>query len=422
MKRWLLIGLGTVLVVAAGGAAGVYLKIHREAEDIRGSSTEEFVPTEIATTVEEEPVRRGRRIPGVVWPSYGLQLERLRVVGFKHRPPYRVLWRFGARNLVEFPPAIGYGRLYFANNSGVFYAVNAKTGKRAWRFRSGRCVASTPAIHDHVVFMTFLNRPPCNRGSKLRGLTGEVVAFSAGFGKIRWRKRIGPSESPPLVANGRVYVGDWTGRVYALDEKTGRTVWTYRTKNRVKSGVTLSGNRLYVGSYDHHVYALNARTGRLLWKTEAKDRLFGRATFYSTPAAAYGRVYVGGTDGKVYSFGATSGEIRWTRSTGGFVYSSPAVWNRTVYVGSYSGRFYALDAATGDVKWRFRGNGRISGSPTVMNGVVYFATLRERTYALNARTGKVLWTFPDGKYTPIVADRERVYLVGHARVYGLVEK
>jgi outer membrane protein assembly factor BamB len=83
---------------------------------------------------------------------------------------------------------------------------------------------------------------------------------------------------------------------------------------------------------------------------------------------------------------------------------------------------YALDAATGDVRWRFRANGPISGSPTVINGVVYFATLKERTYALNARTGKVLWTFPDGKYTPVVADPERVYLVGHARVYGLVEK
>lgn len=419
MKRWLLIGLGAVLVVAAGGAAGLYLKIHREAQDIRGSSTEEFVPTELPTTVEAS---KPREIAGVVWPFYGFQPERLRVVGFDHRPPYRVIWRFGARNLVEFPPVIAYERLYFANNSGRFYAVNVNTGKRAWKFDSGRCVAASPAVNDHVVFMTFLNRPPCNRGAKLEGLTGEVIAFSAGFGKIRWRKRIGPSESSPLVANGRVYLGDWTGRVYALDEKTGKTVWTYRTRNRVKSGVTLSGNRLYVGSYDHHVYALNARTGKLIWRTEAQERLFGRATFYSTPAAAYGRVYVGGTDGKVYSFGAASGKIRWTHSTGGFVYSSPAVWNRTVYAGSYSGRFYALDAATGDVKWRFNANGRISGSPTVMNGVVYFATLKERTYALDARTGKVLWTFPDGKYTPVVADEERVYLVGHARVYGLVEK
>ena len=55
----------------------------------------------------------------------------------------------------------------------------------------------------------------------------------------------------------------------------------------------------------------------------------------------------------------------------------------------------------------------------MIDGVVYFATLKERTYALDARNGKVLWTFEDGKYTPVVADPDRLYLVGLARVYAL---
>ena len=58
----------------------------------------------------------------------------------------------------------------------------------------------------------------------------------------------------------------------------------------------------------------------------------------------------------------------------------------------------------------------------MLNGVVYFSTFDEVTYALDARTGKQLWTFSDGKYGGVVADRERLYLVGHARLYGLVER
>ena len=54
-------------------------------------------------------------------------------------------------------------------------------------------------------------------------------------------------------------------------------------------------------------------------------------------------------------------------------------------------------------------------------GRVYFATLAGTTYALDARTGARLWTFPDGKYSPVVADANRLYLVGNARVYGLDE-
>jgi outer membrane protein assembly factor BamB len=58
----------------------------------------------------------------------------------------------------------------------------------------------------------------------------------------------------------------------------------------------------------------------------------------------------------------------------------------------------------------------------VIGNLVYFATLKGRTYALNAATGKQVWTFPDGKYSPVVADRERLYLVGYAKLYGLVPK
>ena len=60
--------------------------------------------------------------------------------------------------------------------------------------------------------------------------------------------------------------------------------------------------------------------------------------------------------------------------------------------------------------------------------VVYFATLHEkhlkngRTYALDARTGKELWTFPDGKYTPVVAVRGKLFLIGYGVVYGMVPK
>ena len=53
---------------------------------------------------------------------------------------------------------------------------------------------------------------------------------------------------------------------------------------------------------------------------------------------------------------------------------------------------------------------------------VDFSTFDEVTYALDARSGRRLWTFRDGKYGGVVADVERLYLVGHARMYGLVER
>ena len=418
MKRWLA-ALVALMLIAGGVVAGYVVYKRQEAADVRGSSTEEFVTTEAEVPQPPPPAKESL---GVAWPINGYDPERHRVGPYELKPPFRRVWTFRARQLLEFPPVLGYGRLYFTNNSGVMFAVNAKTGKRAWKKPVGRCVAASPAVGEHTVFQAFMNRPPCNSKAKPGRLEGEVIAFATGFGTIRWRTRIGPTESSPLLADGLVYVGDWRGRVYALDEKTGRVRWTFQGKGRIKGAVAKSGNRLFVGTYDGYLYAIRASTGKVIWRTRSQDRFGGRGQFYSTPAVAYGRVYIGSTDGKVYSYGAASGKLRWSQGTGGYVYGSPAVWRKTVYVGSYSDRFYALDAATGDVKWRFKANGDISGSATVLNGVVYFSTFDELTYALDARTGAQLWTFPDGKYAGVVADAERLYLVGHARVYGMVER
>jgi outer membrane protein assembly factor BamB len=414
MRRRLLIAVALVVLALIGAGVAYYLRVKHESRDIRGSSTVEFVSTQAAPPAPKEP--------GVAWPTYGYDPERLRFLnGSTLAPPFRRVWTFRARNLVEFPPAVAYGRLYVANNAGTLFAVGARNGRAAWRYDSHRCVAASPAVDSHVVYEAFMNRPPCNR-SPSPSLTGDVVAFAVGTGRVLWRRTIGPSESSPLVVAGVVYVGDWDGRVWALDARTGRTRWVTKLPGQVKGGVAASGRRLFVGDYSGHVSALSARSGRVLWSAKAQPRFGSTGTFYATPAVAYGRVYVGATDGKMYSFGATTGKLRWSTSTGGYVYSSAAVWRDRVFAGSYSHTFYCFDAATGAVRWRFRANGPISGSPTVIAGRVYFATLARRTYALDARTGALVWSFPDGKYSPVVADAHHVYLVGYARIYALVER
>jgi outer membrane protein assembly factor BamB len=409
-----LAALAAVLLLAGGAIIAYALIREHQSRDVRGSSTVEFVTTDVP---EPEPVAK----PDIPWPMFAYDERRLHISPYRHRPPYVGLWRFRAKTLLEFPPAIGHGRVFFANSAGTLFAVNARTGKRAWRYRARRCVAASPGIRGGTVYMTFLNRPPCNRKQK-KGLTGELVALAAGNGKVRWRKEIGPSESSPLLWRGLLYVGDWRGVVYCYVARTGRLKWTFRTRDDIKGALAIASNRLYVGSYDHRVYALHAVTGKLIWRAKAQQRLGPRGRFYSTPAVAYGRVYIGATDGKVYSFGAATGKLRWSHNTGDFVYGSPAVHDERVYVGSYNGRFYAFDAATGDTKWQFKANGPISGSATVIDGIVYFATLKGRTYGLNARTGRRVWVWPDGKYSPVVADSARIYLVGHARLYALAER
>ena len=132
----------------------------------------------------------------------------------------------------------------------------------------------------------------------------------------------------------------------------------------------------------------------------------------------------------------SSGRLLWASNAGSYVYSAPAIWRKTVYVGSYDGYFYAFDAATGARRWRTRIGASIHGAPTVLDGLVYFSTCGtcgqrgsrgaafgpRATYALDARTGRRVWRFFAGHYSPVVADREHVYVAGSTRVYALEER
>jgi outer membrane protein assembly factor BamB len=416
MRRAALI-VAAALVVVAAAAGGYVLYVKHSGRDISGSSTVEYNPTAVPPPPVAAPKKAHRA--GIVWPTFGYDNQRLRNAPMKLRPPFRVKWIAGGGSLLEFPPAIAYGRLFVANGAGTLLALDARTGRRAWSYRTGRCVAASPAVSRFAggtVYQTFLNKHPCNAS----GITnGEVVALAAGTGRVRWRRMIGPSESSPLVAGSRVYVGDWLGNIYALDASTGRTVWVFHAGGKVKGAIAMSGGKLYVGAYDGHVYALDADTGKLLWRASGDPRLFGTGTFYSTPSVAYDRVFIGSTDDKVYSFGASSGLRRWSHSTGGYVYASPAVAGQRVFVGSYDHDFYAFDAATGAEIWSFHANGPISGSATVLDGLVYFSTLSGRTYALAAATGRRVWSFPAGEYSPVVADSRDLYLLGAGKIYAL---
>jgi outer membrane protein assembly factor BamB len=127
----------------------------------------------------------------------------------------------------------------------------------------------------------------------------------------------------------------------------------------------------------------------------------------------------------VYSFGTRTGALGWATGTGAYVYASASVADTpglgpTLYVGSYDGNLYAFDARSGAVRWRHRAGGRISGSSTVIGNIVYFSDLGSKTTTgVNATTGHTVFSFPDGAFTPVIADYHSIYLDGYGVLYQL---
>jgi len=440
--RRLLIAL-VALVVLAGGAASALWYYHQKTpvHNKRGSSTIEFVTT--APAVKKRPQKLIETVP---WPLYGYDAARTHdPIQFKLRPPYRKIWTLRAGNIVEFPPVVGYGLVFVNQFRGRFFAVNAATGKRQWRKHFLHCAAASPAIGKDIVYQAYMQPYPCNRFPRTqRGFIAAILFRSKKRGilfhrgKVLWRFQTGAVESSPLLVNGTLYFGSWDHHLYALDVRERshpRLRWRVDLGSEVNSSPAYANGMVYVGTDGGNLYALDARTGRVRWRSSSfSGFLHGREYFYATPTLAYGRVYIGNTDGTLYAFGARTGHLLWARHAGSYVYTAAAVWRREVIIGTYDGNLVAYNAATGDELWRHAAPAAIHGAPTVLDGLVYFSTCSgcgshgsrhaksgpRGTYAVDARNGRLVWTFPDGQYSPVVADSERMYLVGRTHVYGFV--
>jgi outer membrane protein assembly factor BamB len=351
----------------------------------------------------------------VNWPMFGFNRARTRYLPVKGvKPPFRKLWRFTDRPLLEFPPIYVGGRLYFVNNSGFAYALEADTGRELWKRRVGRLNASSPAYSRHRLFIVNL-------------VPGHIVKLDAKTGKTIWKKPLpGRAESSPIVVGRSVYFGCEDGNLYALSTGNGNIRWATPLGGPIKSAPAYYGGRLYVGDYGGYMNAVDAKSGRLIWQSGSLGPGFGASgQFYSTPAVAYGRVYSGNNDGRVYSFDISDGTLAWSYSTGGYAYSGPAVANTrhsppTVFIGSFDGNVYALDAKDGDLRWSRSAGGQVVGSLTAVGDIVYVAEFTSKTTSgFMMRSGKRVFRYPKGTYTPVISDGRRIYLTGYSSITAL---
>jgi outer membrane protein assembly factor BamB len=404
-RRLILAMVASAVILLAGGAILAYELLKRPA-DVHNAD----VPFE-----PQKPKQPPKKAKTANWPVFGLNRARTRYLPAKGvKPPFRKLWRYTGRPLMEFPPIFVGGKLYFVNNSGFAYSLDADTGKTLWKRRIGRLNASSPAYSRGRLYIVNL-------------VPGHVLKLNARTGKTIWKAPLpGRAESSPLVIGRSVYFGCECGELFALSTVNGNVRWSTSLGGEVKSAPAYYGGTLYVGDYGGYMNAVDAKSGELKWQSGSLGPGFGASgAFYSTPAVAFGRVYAGNNDARVYSFDARDGTVAWSYSTGGYAYSGPTVASTrhsppTVYIGSFDGNVYALDAKDGGVRWSRDAGGQIVGSLSAVGEIVYAAEFTgETTSGYMMRSGKRVFRYPRGTYTPVISDGRRLYLTGYSSITAL---
>lgn len=103
--------------------------------------------------------------------------------------------------------------------------------------------------------------------------SGSTTADIPNALKESWTLEIGGRLSQPVLAGGRLFVAEVDRHaVHAIDEASGRKLWTYVAGGRIDSPPTLYRGSVLFGSNDGWVYCVRAADGELAWKFLAAPR------------------------------------------------------------------------------------------------------------------------------------------------------
>ncbi len=259
-------------------------------------------------------------------------------------------------------------------------------------------------------------------------LASNVQAISLKTGGVAWTKSYEEPDQGPngvVVAEGRVY-GATQSAAFALDEKTGRQLWSVTLVRNEHEGIdmapgfhngivyvaTVPGTvaKYYGGEGQGILWALDARTGKKLWhfdtapndlwSAQNKSINSGGGLWYTPAFDEHGSMYIGTANPA--PFPGTE-ELPWGASRPG-----PNL---------YTDSLVKLNAKTGKLEWYYQQTPHdiydwdLQDPPILMNvggrHEVIGAGKGGVVVALDSATGKVLWKRPVGTHNG--HDKDNLY-------------
>ena len=148
---------------------------------------------------------------------------------------------------------------------------------------------------------------------------------------LAWYKDMGTNralEATPIVVDGIMFFTSTWSRVYAVEAKTGKTIWKFDPEvpgewarkaccDIVNRGVAVYEGKVFFASLDGRLFSLNAETGEKIWEVDTITDRSRAYTITGAPRVAKGKVFIGnggaeyGVRGYVTAYDSETGEQVW---------------------------------------------------------------------------------------------------------------
>jgi outer membrane protein assembly factor BamB len=303
----------------------------------------------------------------------------------------QVVWQFPeSERLGGFygPPVLAGEQVIFAasdvaGRTSKAYSVNVKTGQGGQVLvDSQERIIGAPTVYGDTVYVASADHNVYVRDLQ-SGATR--VLFTAD----------GPIWGSVVRDGDRLYLASMDHSVYALDLE-GRELWRFQAAAAIPGTPAVVDGRVYVGDLSGAVYALDADTGTEAWPApfKAENWVWGQ------PVVVGDTLYAPSLDGTVYALDVQTGAPKpeWHIRAEGAVCAGPTLAGDTLYVASESGHLYAVDVNTHQPKWApYKTDGQLLTPPVVVDNTVYVTTSNGKVYQVDAATGNGRQIYPQPK-------------------------
>ena len=245
-------------------------------------------------------------------------------------------------------PTVAGDVVYVVGSDGAAWAIEAANGRIRWNLPASPGGASlaggaAPAISDRSVIFPF--------GS------GELVSALRESGVRVWGTSVAGARrgvaynnlsditADPVIRNGRLFAGNQSGRVVALEAVSGERLWT--ATEGAYSPILIAGGSLFFVSDRNELLRLEEDTGARIWGSElplfVNERVSRRRAVFTHfgPILAGGRLVVASGDGVIRLFDPVDGRETGQLAVRGGAAANPIVMNGVLYVVSEDGRLHA---------------------------------------------------------------------------------
>ena len=186
--------------------------------------------------------------------------------------------------------AAGGGRVYAAFTTGELRALDLKNGHVLWTYKAEQGLRTAPAYANELVLVGEYN----GLFSMIDAKTGERVNGGGAGGAI----------NTPVVNAGNVYYSAWDGSVHAVQIKDVIPLWNTKVGEPITTAPVIFDGVMYFGTASGKVFALDQKNGATLWQYDSQG-----GQILARPAASANRVFVGTGDDKIVMLDPATGKL-----------------------------------------------------------------------------------------------------------------